>query len=106
MWIAGIEDGLEQAIPVASSVQVRAALHLGRLTPQDVVFGLYAGRIDLNGELVDGQAVPMRTDGPQSDGMFRYAGEMAVWRSRLQGITVRVRRSHPDLPVPLLPGLI
>ena len=67
---------------------------------------LYSGLVDLNGELVDGQAIAMRPEGPQSDGTVRYAVETAVARSGLHGLTVRVRPSHPDLPVSFLPGLI
>ena len=106
VWVAGIEDGPVKAIPVASSVEVRADVHLGRLTPQDVVVELYAGRVDMSGNLVDGHAIAMQPQGPQSDGTVRYAVETAVSQSGLHGLTVRVRPSHPDLPVSFLPGLI
>ena len=106
VWVGPIEEGPSNSVPVATSVRVSAQVHLGRLTPQDVVVELYSGLVDLNGELVDGQAVAMRPEDPQTDGMVRYGVETAVSRSGLHGLTVRVRPSHPDLPVSFLPGLI
>lgn len=106
VWVAKVEAGPSRQVPVASSVPVRAMVHLGRLTPQDVVVELYAGRVDLTGELVDGHAVAMQPTGQASDGMVHYAVETAMASSGLHGVTVRVRPSHPDLPVSFLPGLI
>lgn len=102
----GNQSGAAKAIPVASSLQVRAEVHLGKLTPQDVMVELYAGRVDMNGELVEGHAIAMRPEGQQRDGMVDYAVETSIARSGLHGVTVRVRPSHPDLPVSFLPGLI
>ena len=106
VWVARIENGLVNSIPVASSMMVRAEVHLGRLTPQDVTVELYAGRVDKNGDLVEGQAIAMRPAGPPSDGMVSYVVETSTSQSGLHGLTVRVRPSHPDLPVSFLPGLL
>jgi hypothetical protein len=50
----------QRATPVASSMQVRADVHLGRLTPDDVIVELYSGKVDLDGDLVEGRAIPMQ----------------------------------------------
>jgi len=60
----------------------------------------------MNGDLVEGKAIPMRPEGQQHDGMVRYVVETAIGQSGLHGMTVRVRPSHPDMPQEFLPGLI
>lgn len=106
VWVGEVEDGPAKAISVASSMRVRAKVHLGRLAPQDVVVELYAGRVDANGDLVEGEAIAMQPEGQPHDGTYDCAVETAVSRSGLHGFTVRVRPTHPDLPVAFLPGLI
>jgi len=106
VWVGQIEDGPANSVPVATAVRVSTQVHLGRLTPQDVVVELYAGLVDVNGDLVEGRAIAMHPEGQQSDGIVKYVVETSVARSGLHGITVRVRPSHPDLAASFLPGLI
>jgi glycogen phosphorylase len=106
VWIAGVTDGPAKAIPVASAMRVRAQIHLGRLGPQDVVVELYTGRVDMQGELVEGDSVVMEATGQDAQGNYNYAVETSITRSGLHGFTVRVRPSHPDMSVAFIPGLI
>jgi len=104
--VVKVEDGTARTIPVASAMQIRAQVHLGRLTPRDVIVELYVGRVDEDGELVDGEAVVMQTEQEDTGGTYSYAVETSIQRSGLHGFTVRVRPNHPDLPVAFIPGLI
>jgi starch phosphorylase len=106
VWVAGVDDGPSRLISVTSPLHLRADIHLGRLTPEDVIVELYSGKVDENGELVEGHAIPMHPQGQPSDGVVTYTVETAMARSGLHGVTVRVRPSHPDLPVSFVPGLI
>ena len=106
VWIARVEDGPANTVPVASAMRVRAQVHLGRLSPQDVVVELYIGRVDMQGELVEGNAVVMQAAGQDSEGNFNYLVETSITRSGLHGFTVRVRPSHPDMSVAFIPHLI
>lgn len=106
VWIAKVEDGPAKSIPVASSMRIRAQVHLGRLNPQDVTVELYAGRVDANGNLVEGEAVTMQTEGQPVDGCYDYTVETSIARSGLHGFTIRVRPSPPDMSVAFIPGLI
>jgi glycogen phosphorylase len=106
VWVAAVEDGPSNKIPVASSMRVRAQVHLGRLTPQDAVVELYIGRVDMKGELVDGNPVAMQPGGQHSHGTYDYAVETSTARSGLHGFTVRVRPRHPDMSAAYIPGLI
>ena len=106
VWIARVDDGPAKTIPVALAMRVRAQVHLGRLSPQDVVVELYAGRVDMRGELFEGNAVAMQAAGQDSEGNYNYVVETSVSRSGLHGFTVRVRPNHPDMSVAFIPHLI
>ena len=106
VWIANVENGPDSKIALGISMPVRAQVHLGQLSPKDVIVELYLGRVNMAGDLVDGQAVVMQPGEARSAGIYDYSVETAVARSGLHGFTVRVRPSHPDLPVRFIPGLI
>jgi len=106
VWIAEVEDGPANSIPVASAMQIRAQVHLGRLSPQDVAVELYVGRVNMQGELVEGNSVAMAATGKDSGGNYNYVVETSIARSGLHGFTVRVRPNHPDMSVGFIPGLI
>ncbi len=106
VWVEKVEDGPVNTVPVSRSMQVRAQVHLGRLTPDDVVVELYVGRVDGDGNLVDGEAVTMQPE-PQTPGAtYSYSVETSLHRSGLHGFTVRVRPNHPEMPMKFIPGLI
>jgi starch phosphorylase len=106
VWIARVEDGPANSIPVASAMRVGAWVHLGGLSPQDVIVELYIGSVDMRGELFEGNSVAMKAAGLDSEGNYNYAVETSIARSGLHGFTVRVRPSHPDMSVAFIPGLI
>lgn len=101
-----VEDGPSNTVQVSSSMPVEATVHLGSLTPQDVVVELYVGRVNGEGDLVEGAPVMMQPQGQPSEGNYIYTVQTSIACSGLHGFTVRVRPSHPDLPVAFLPGLI
>jgi len=106
VWVAKVEDGPVDTVPVSSSMRIRAQVHLGRLTPDDVVVELYLGRVDGDGNLVAGEAVLMQSERQNASDTYRYVVETSIHRSGLHGFTVRVRPHHPDMPVAFIPGLI
>ena len=106
VWIERVEDGTAAVVPVSSFVRVRVRVHLGKLTPDDVVVEFYVGRVDMDGELVEGKAVAMHPEGQPSDGSCAYTVETSIAKSGLHGFTVRVRPSHPDMSASFIPGLI
>jgi len=106
VWIEAVEDGSAMKVPVSSTMRVRARVHLGRLSPNDAVVELYLGRVDMNGEMTEGDALAMRPEGQPADGSYDYITEISVARSGLHGFTVRVRPHQPDMTMPFIPGLI
>ena len=82
VWIAGVEDGPADTIPVASAMRVRAQVHLGRLSPEDVAVELYVGRVDMQARACRRQSVVMEAAGKDSEGNYNYAVETAIDRKR------------------------
>lgn len=106
VYIDNVADGPCNTVSVATPMKVRADVHLGMLTAHDVAVELYIGRVDMNGDIVEGQSVPMSAEGEPHDGVYIYSTEISIERSGQHGFTVRVRPYHPDMPMPFLPGLI
>ena len=90
---------------MASAMQIRAQIHLGELTPEDVAVELHIGRVDPQGEITDAVAVPMSCGGCVGEGFYGYESNTSLAQSGLHGFTVRVRPTHPDLTVPFSPDL-
>jgi starch phosphorylase len=104
-----VSDG-DRLIPehaVGDELRVRARVHLGTVTPEDVSVELYLGRLASNGEFTNAGPSLMRLVGPDTDGTYSYEShEVHCARSGLHGFTVRVLPRHPDLQTPFLPGLL
>jgi starch phosphorylase len=104
--IEGVEQGPSATLPVGTDIQVQARVQLGSLLPQDVAVELYLGPLSADGDIVHATAVPMKPSAHDGDGHCLFTASTPCARSGLQGLTVRVRASHPDLPIPFLPSLI
>jgi starch phosphorylase len=104
VWIESVEQGPATTMAVSTSLTVKAKVHLGALSPDDVVVELYTGRVDTNGEIIEGQSVAMRDEGRSGD-EYRYTGNTSLSKSGRHGYTIRVRAHHPDLVSPFVPGL-
>jgi starch phosphorylase len=65
------------------------------------------GRVDADGQLIQAKPVSMHLVGPDGDGRYLFESDAALWRaSGLNGYTVRVLPSNPDLSTPFQLGLI
>ncbi|HEY3927456.1 MAG TPA: alpha-glucan family phosphorylase [Candidatus Koribacter sp.] len=105
VWVGEIDETPRAKVSVASEVSIGGDVHLGALTPEEVVVELYLGRVDAHGEIVEGEATPMIPRGMRN-GMHHYVAQTAIDRSGRHGFTIRVRPHHPDLTHGFLPGMI
>ncbi len=101
-----VEADAHDPLKVGSQLQVKARVHLGRLTPEDVQVQLYHGPVDSMGEIPRGQAVVMRPDGAAEDSGWTYTGTIPCRSSGQYGYLVRVLPRHGDLANPFEPGLV
>ncbi len=105
VWIEQVEEGPSPTVAVSSTVSVRAEVHLGSLSPDDVEVELYTGPLDVAGEIVEGRSVAM-VSATRRGSNYLYVGETTVARTGRHGFTIRVRPRHADLSCGFLPGLI
>lgn len=105
--VESVENHTPDTLTVGQAAKARIRVRLGELDPQDVIVELYEGRLDSSGEIVDAIPVAMEPVEPAGGGVYIYeAVSRPAVASGLRGFTVRVLPFHPDLPDPMLPGLI
>ncbi|HZT44299.1 MAG TPA: alpha-glucan family phosphorylase [Chthonomonadaceae bacterium] len=90
----------EAPLHVGNRIPVAALVHLGALTPQDVIVQAYHGLLDANQQITHGEPTPLAWKSAQ-DGVHHYEGEILLSESGLQGFSIRVLPAHPDAALPL-----
>ncbi len=96
----------EATIKVRETMEVKAAIDLGELTPDDVTVQLFVGRLDTDGAIgEDGQAVTMNCV-KEKPGEYVFCAEIAYNNSGERGVSVRVVPKHKFLSTSFQPGLI
>jgi glycogen phosphorylase len=98
--IESILDDCESAAEVGDQFGVRAVVHLGVLRPSDVRVQLFYGDSDTHGALTDSKTIEMVCNDPTAEAPFEYSGRVPCRNAGVQGYTVRVVPSHPDLVSP------
>jgi starch phosphorylase len=94
-------------LTVGSRFPMRAWVRLGSIGTDEVTVELYMGRIDSEGEITDGVAIPMQAAGQCREGVCAFeAAAVPCIRSGRQGYTIRVLPYHRDQTKALLPGAI
>ena len=86
-------------------ITVKATLHLGNLSPEDLCVELYHGAVSAKGEFTDPERAEMKPIG-KSGSDWDYEVEMVCSQTGCQGHTVRILPRHHALAHPFLPGLI
>ncbi|GAB4570863.1 MAG: glycosyltransferase family 1 protein [Anaerolineae bacterium] len=87
--ITSVETSSEE-LHVSDDMEVRARVHLGSVTPEEVRVQLYFGRLDTEGFITDGSAVDMEVLDRREDGTYEYVGHVTYADSGERGISVRV----------------
>ncbi|NBV86533.1 MAG: hypothetical protein EBS01_09805 [Verrucomicrobia bacterium] len=86
-------------VQVGDSISVRATVHLGRLSPENVTVQAYYGE-ESNNQILAPQASDM-TLASQSQGIsYEYVGTISAAESGSYGLSVRVIPTHPNLIQP------
>ena len=101
------DDHQPEKQTVGDSVDVRARVHLGNLSPDDVEVQLYMGRVTSKGVIVEPQISVMTLAGSMDSNTYLYeASDVHCHTSGSLGYTVRVLPKHADLVSSFSPGLI
>ena len=93
-----IESDAHDGIPVAAEITVRAHVHLGELTPADVILLVYHGNTGPQGDIIDHSVVPMCVDEGAGNGDYIYRATFSCHGSGLKGYDVKLmpRYSRED----------
>jgi starch phosphorylase len=107
VFIDSVEASAIDKLQVGDDMRVRAWVRLGDLTHDDVAVQIYHGPIDQNGDIVNGEIVPMTyTDEGSKGELALFSGAIRYFKSGRHGFTVRVVPHHEDLLTPFETGLL
>ncbi len=106
LHVVAVQSNLNGQVTAGDEVKVTAQIYLDGLTPDDVAIDLYAGRVNPDGQIVDGTATPMRSVGAPADGVYTFEGSVKTRTSGEHGFAIRALPHHPDLANPYAPHLI
>jgi starch phosphorylase len=92
---------------VGGELDVKAKVHLGSLSPDDVQVQLFHGLMDNLGDIPHPQTVTMSADGRVGEGAnWLFQGVIPCRASGQHGFVVRVLPRNNDLASPFEPGLV
>jgi glycogen phosphorylase len=105
--VASVESAGIGELKVGEMFSVRARLHLGPLTPEDVGVELCVGPVNSHGDLTEHVANQMQCTAAEGGGMYRFEGTAkACCTSGQFGFTIRILPCHVDMITAFLPGLV
>lgn len=90
---------------IGDPLKVEAWVELGELIPGDVQVQLFSGDLDTGGNLIDGEALEMVSDG-KAGKLYKFSATLTYDTTGARGISVRVLPRHENLADPILTGLI
>jgi glycogen phosphorylase len=96
--IDSVQDTIDEAgASVGQPIGVDAHIRTGELSTDDLSVELFYGELDDDGQLAEGESLPMHLSDREdqgNDGVFTYTAEMPCDRSGVTGYTVRVMPAH------------
>jgi glycogen phosphorylase len=98
--VADVDVSAASDIQVSQQVGVKARVHLGVLTPEDVQVIVYQGPVTETGEITQGVPIPMEYQGQDDGGYSLYTTSVAYASSGLQGLALQVLPHHENLSSP------
>ena len=90
LQIGSVESSVNRAIKVGDDLTVRAWIKLGDLTAEDVAVEIYHGLIDANGEIKEGEVLPMQITSEKKGQLSLFAGTIKYFKSGRHGYTIRI----------------
>ncbi len=98
-------SGVADAPEVGSTLELRAFVSLGQLSPDDVGVQVVHGRVDEHDRLTDTVSVLLRHDEAYEGGRHRYVGDVELDRPGPFGYTTRIVPAHRLISGPAELGL-
>ncbi|MBN1595712.1 alpha-glucan family phosphorylase [candidate division FCPU426 bacterium] len=87
----------EKEYPVGAELQVRAAVKMGDLTPEDIQVEVFYGHIDERQMMYNTNSIPMEPEKDSKGSKVSFVGSVPCTQTGNHGFTIRVLPKHPDL---------
>lgn len=94
--VTDVQAELPEKLKVGDSLKVRACVHLGLISPEDVGVEAYWGPLSPEGEITQGQAVRLTFAKTSKEGEHWFEGSVPCEISGRNGYAVRVVPSYAD----------
>lgn len=104
--IQNVETNLNAHLKVGDTLEVKAAINLGSLSPKDVLVELYVGQLDAKGKFIKPRTVEMKPQGKGSSPHTFVTGPVSIQTSGRHGYSVRIMPLHPELVGKFETGLV
>jgi starch phosphorylase len=104
--IESLEADASPDLTVGDRLEVRARIHLGTLTPEDVSVDLYYGPLDPQRQIAAAETASMAFRESTGEGTHLFAATISCRTSGRHGYTLRILPRHRELVRPFEPGLI
>jgi starch phosphorylase len=104
--ISNIKSGKTVDLPVKSSLEITADIHLAGLAPEDVDVALYYGPLNLKEEFVERNIEIMEATNNDGNGNQHYVGFVPCGQTGKFGFTIRIMPSSKQLETPYTTGLV
>jgi starch phosphorylase len=104
--VAAVEHDLNGEVKVGNTVAIRAQVMLGKISPDQVAVEAFTGKIDSNGAILNGEAVPLAYRESGDNAAHLFVGNLPCRATGQQGYTVRVVPSGEGLTDRFDTGLI
>jgi len=104
--VADVEHELNGEVKVGNTVAIRAQVVLGKISPDQVAVEAFTGKIDSNGAILNGEAVPLQYQESGDNAAHLFVGDLPCRATGQQGYTVRVVPSAEGLTDRFDTGLI
>ena len=104
--VESVDSQIGRSVKIGHAGAVKAVVHLGDLSPDEVRVQLYYGVVTGPGEIAHARPIDLAHTAALEHGRHEFRGELTADRSGWLGYTVRVLPRHELLDHPYIPGLI
>jgi len=104
--IESVEAAASDPVHVGSEFAVKARVHLGPFSPQEVEVQLFHGVVDSLGDIPNPGTLALNPDGVHTGKTWIFSGSIPCQVSGQYGYAVRVLPKHPALLNLFEPGLV
>lgn len=99
-------EGIADVVTAGSTVEVRAFVSLGELSPDDVCVQVVSGRVDADDRLTDPTATAMEAVEQYEQNRWKFRVQLTLDHNGPFGYTVRMLPRHAGLITPVELGLV